>query len=131
LISTTSLTFETSSTNTQVKIEQIGSNIREWKLSVIVGRKAMMKSTGDMPSTLQTRLDLNFANDYFRNKVQKRALEYARSTMDHTYRMIDQNYVEFMKHFSWQQKQHSDLLSDLGRDIERLRACQLHPALQT
>jgi hypothetical protein len=51
-----------------LKHKHVGSNIRKWKLSVIVGRKAMMKSTGDMPSTLQTRLDLNFANDYSRNK---------------------------------------------------------------
>lgn len=64
-------------------------------------------------------------------KVQERALENARSNMDQTYRTIDQNYVEFMKRFSWQQKQHQDLLTNLGRDTERLRACKLHPALRT
>lgn len=64
-------------------------------------------------------------------KVQERALETARRNMDHTYRMIDQNYVDFMKRFSWQQKQHQDLLANLARDTERLRACKLHPALRT
>lgn len=64
-------------------------------------------------------------------KVQERALETARSTMEHTYRNIDQVYVEFMKRFSWQQKQHQDLLANLGRDIERLRACKLHPVIRT
>eukprot|EP00249_Psilotum_nudum_P024904 c29319_g1_i2 orf=674-3847(+) len=64
-------------------------------------------------------------------QVQNMALEAARGTMERHYRMIDQMYAEFMKHFSRQHKQHSDLLANFERDLERLRACKLHPALQS
>ncbi|ERN19812.1 hypothetical protein AMTRI_Chr05g61180 [Amborella trichopoda] len=64
-------------------------------------------------------------------KVQERAFETARGNMDHYYRMINQTYVEFMKHFSRQHRHHSDLLLNFDKDIEKLRSIKLHPALQT
>ncbi|KAF9614316.1 hypothetical protein IFM89_018069 [Coptis chinensis] len=64
-------------------------------------------------------------------KVQERALETARGSMDHYYRMIQQMYMDFMKCYSQQHGYHSDLLTNFGRDIEKLRSCKLHPALQT
>ncbi|RZC69749.1 hypothetical protein C5167_032887 [Papaver somniferum] len=63
--------------------------------------------------------------------VQERALETARGSMDHYYRMIQQMYTDFMKCFTQQHRYHSDLLLNFGRDIEKLRACKLHPSLQT
>ncbi|KAF5193449.1 Autophagy-related protein [Thalictrum thalictroides] len=64
-------------------------------------------------------------------RVQERALETARGNMDHYYRMIQQMYMDFMKCFSQQHRYHSDLLVNFGRDIEKLRSCKIHPALQT
>ncbi|OVA10093.1 Autophagy-related protein 11 [Macleaya cordata] len=64
-------------------------------------------------------------------KVQERALETARGSMDHYYRMIQQMYTDFMKCYSQQHRYHSDLLINFGRDIEKLRSCKLHPSLQT
>ncbi|KAF6176528.1 hypothetical protein GIB67_007911 [Kingdonia uniflora] len=64
-------------------------------------------------------------------KVQERALETARGSMDHYYRMITQMYTEFTKCYSVQHGFHSDLLANFKRDIEKLRSCKLHPALQT
>lgn len=64
-------------------------------------------------------------------KVQQRAVEVAKGNLDQYYRMINQNYTEFMKRYSQQHRIHSDLLVNLGRDVEKLRSIKLHPALQT
>ncbi|KAI4377272.1 hypothetical protein MLD38_014932 [Melastoma candidum] len=64
-------------------------------------------------------------------KVQERALDVARSNLEHYYRVINQNYLDFMKRFSQQHRIHSDLVENFGRDIDRLRSIKLHPSLQT
>ncbi|KAA0043092.1 autophagy-related protein 11 isoform X1 [Cucumis melo var. makuwa] len=64
-------------------------------------------------------------------KVQERAIEVARGNLDQYYKMITQNYTDFMKRYSQQHRVHSDLLMNLDRDIEKLRSVKLHPALQT
>lgn len=64
-------------------------------------------------------------------RVQERALEIARGNLDHFYRMILQNYVDFVKHYSQQHRAHSNLLVNFGRDVEKLRSCKLLPSLQT
>ncbi|GFY88789.1 hypothetical protein Acr_06g0007290 [Actinidia rufa] len=64
-------------------------------------------------------------------KVQERALEIARGNLDHFYKMIHQNYMDFTKCYSQQYRSHSNLLVNFGRDIEKLRSCKLLPALQT
>ncbi|KAF8407277.1 hypothetical protein HHK36_006404 [Tetracentron sinense] len=64
-------------------------------------------------------------------KVQERAMETAKSSVDRFYRIIYQMYMDFMKCYLQQQRYHSDLLVNFGRDIEKLRSCKLHPALQT
>ncbi|KAG2668139.1 hypothetical protein I3760_15G146300 [Carya illinoinensis] len=64
-------------------------------------------------------------------KVQERALEVAKGNLDQYYKMISQNYVDFMKRYSQQNRIHSDLLVNFGRDIEKLRSIKLPPALQT
>ncbi|KAA8535422.1 hypothetical protein F0562_030437 [Nyssa sinensis] len=64
-------------------------------------------------------------------KVQERALDIARGNLDHFYRMILQNYIDFMKCYSQQHRSHYNLLVNFGRDIEKLRSCKLIPALQT
>ncbi|RYR30384.1 hypothetical protein Ahy_B01g055159 [Arachis hypogaea] len=63
--------------------------------------------------------------------VQERAVEVARGNLEQYYRMINQNYGDFMKRYLQQHRIHSDLLSNFGRDVERLRSVKLHPALQT
>ncbi|KAH7289236.1 hypothetical protein KP509_31G065300 [Ceratopteris richardii] len=62
-------------------------------------------------------------------QVQNMAIDAAKRNMNHHYKMIDQMYLEFMKHFNRQQKQHADILSNLDRDIDRLRKWKLHPSL--
>lgn len=62
-------------------------------------------------------------------QVQNMALETAKGNMDHYYKIIDQMYQDFMKHFNRQHKQHAYILVNLDRDLERLRACRLHPHL--
>ncbi|EFJ12217.1 hypothetical protein SELMODRAFT_182539 [Selaginella moellendorffii] len=64
-------------------------------------------------------------------QVQEMALETARANMEHYYKMIDQLYQEFMKHFTRQHRQHSELLANFDKDLERLRLCKLHPALKS
>ncbi|XP_022158141.1 autophagy-related protein 11 isoform X2 [Momordica charantia] len=64
-------------------------------------------------------------------KVQERALEVARGNLDQYYKMINQNYTDFMKRYLQQYRVHSDLLVNWRRDIEKLRLVKLHPALQT
>uniref|UniRef100_A0A1D1Z8U2 Autophagy-related protein 11 n=1 Tax=Anthurium amnicola TaxID=1678845 RepID=A0A1D1Z8U2_9ARAE len=63
--------------------------------------------------------------------VQERALKTARGSMDQGYRVVHQSFSDFVKLYSQQQRYHSDLLSNFRRDIDRLRSCRLHPALQT
>lgn len=64
-------------------------------------------------------------------KVQERAMEIARRNLDHFFRILNQNYMDFLKCYSQQHRIHSDLLVNFPRDIEKLRSCKLHPALQT
>ncbi|KAF7838115.1 autophagy-related protein 11 [Senna tora] len=63
--------------------------------------------------------------------VQERAVEVARGNLDQYYRVINQNYGDFMKRYMQQNRIHSDLLVNFGRDVEKLRSIKLHPALQT
>lgn len=62
-------------------------------------------------------------------QVQSMAIDAAKRNMDHHYKMIDQMFSDFMKHFNRQQKQHSDILANLDKDLDRLRKCKLHPFL--
>ncbi|KAL9667506.1 hypothetical protein QQ045_001867 [Rhodiola kirilowii] len=64
-------------------------------------------------------------------KVQEKALEVARGNLDQFFRLVNQNYTDFIKYYINQHRFHSDLLTNLGRDINKLRACKLHPSLQT
>ncbi|KAJ9557878.1 hypothetical protein OSB04_012492 [Centaurea solstitialis] len=64
-------------------------------------------------------------------RVQEKALEIARGNLDHFYKMILHNYTDFVKCYSQQQRTHSNLLSNFGRDVERLRSIKLVPVLQT
>jgi autophagy-related protein 11 len=63
--------------------------------------------------------------------VQERALEVATGNLDQYYKMINQNYTDFMKRYSQQRRVHSDLLMNFGRDIEKLRSIKLPPGVQT
>ncbi|PWA74122.1 hypothetical protein CTI12_AA253110 [Artemisia annua] len=64
-------------------------------------------------------------------RVQEKALEIARGNLDHFYKMILQNYTDFVKCYSQQQRTHSNLLVNFGRDLERLKSIKLLPVLQT
>lgn len=64
-------------------------------------------------------------------RVQEKALEIARGNLDHFYKMINQNYMDFVKCYSQQQRTHSNLLVNFGRDLERLKSIKLLPMLQT
>lgn len=64
-------------------------------------------------------------------QVQELALETARGNMEYFYKVIDTQFQEFLRQHDRQQKQHSDLLTNFERDLERLRACKLHPRLRT
>lgn len=64
-------------------------------------------------------------------KVQERAVEVGRGNLEQYYRVINQNYVDFMKRYMQQFRIHSDLLANFGREIEKLRSIKLHPNLQT
>ncbi|KAJ4709542.1 Autophagy-related protein 11 [Melia azedarach] len=64
-------------------------------------------------------------------KVQERAVDVGRGNLEQYYRVINQNYNEFMKRYSQQHRIHSDLLANFGRDMEKLRSIKLHPSLQT
>lgn len=68
---------------------------------------------------------------YNEQKVQEKALEVARANLEQYYRIINQNFSEFMKRYLQQHRVHSDLLANYGRDIDRLRSIKLHPALQS
>lgn len=64
-------------------------------------------------------------------QVQEMALETARGNMDFYYKIIDHAFGDFLRQFGRQHKQHSDLLANFERDLGRLRACKLHPSLQS
>ncbi|KAJ8500054.1 hypothetical protein OPV22_010606 [Ensete ventricosum] len=64
-------------------------------------------------------------------QVQGRALETARGNLEHTYRKLHQRYTEFVKSFSQQHRNHSELLGNFERDLERLRSLKLHPRLKS
>ncbi|AEE85809.1 putative protein [Arabidopsis thaliana] len=64
-------------------------------------------------------------------KVQQRAVEVATRNLEQYYRVIYQNFLEFMKRYKHQHRLHSDLLMNFGRDIEKLRSAKIHPYLQT
>ena len=64
-------------------------------------------------------------------KVQERAVDVATVNLDQYYKVIAQNCRDFVKRFLQQHRMHSDLLANFGKDMEKLRAIQLHPSLQT
>ncbi|XP_009108968.1 autophagy-related protein 11 [Brassica rapa] len=64
-------------------------------------------------------------------KVQQRAVEVATRNLEQYYRVIHQNFLEFMKRYKHQHRLHSDLLMNFERDIERLRSAKVHPCLLT
>lgn len=63
--------------------------------------------------------------------VQVRALEIARGNFDQFYRLVNQNYGDFMKRYMQQHRMHCDLLGNFRRDVEKLKSIKLHPSLQT
>ncbi|KAK4479454.1 hypothetical protein RD792_014968 [Penstemon davidsonii] len=63
-------------------------------------------------------------------KVQERALEIARGNLDHFYRIVLQNYTDFVKYYSQQHRSHTNLLVNFGKDMEKLRSIRLLPSLQ-
>ncbi|KAL6861658.1 hypothetical protein ACP4OV_017358 [Aristida adscensionis] len=63
-------------------------------------------------------------------QVQERALDTARSNLEHTFRKLSQRYSDFVRCFSQQHRGHVDMLTFFERDVQRLRAVRLHPALQ-
>lgn len=64
-------------------------------------------------------------------KVQERAIEIARRNLDYFFRILNQNYMDFLKCYSQQHRAHTDLLANFTRDIDKLRSCKLIPGLQT
>ncbi|KAK6151545.1 hypothetical protein DH2020_014180 [Rehmannia glutinosa] len=64
-------------------------------------------------------------------KVQQKALEIARGNLDHFYKMIQQNYTDFMKCYSQQHRSHTNLLVTFGRVKEKLKSTKIIPSLQT
>ncbi|KAL9242220.1 hypothetical protein vseg_016241 [Gypsophila vaccaria] len=64
-------------------------------------------------------------------KVQERAIEIARRNLDYFFRILNQNFMDFLKCYSRQHRVHTDLLVNFNRDIEKLRSCRLILALQT
>lgn len=64
-------------------------------------------------------------------EVQERAVEVGRANLVQYYKIVNQNYMDFMRRYSQQYRYHSDILVNFGRDMERLKSCKLHPALQT
>ncbi|KAL0316548.1 UNVERIFIED_CONTAM: Autophagy-related protein 11 [Sesamum radiatum] len=64
-------------------------------------------------------------------KVQERALEIAGGNLDHFYKMIHQNYTDFMKCYLQQHRSHANLLLNFGRDKEKLRSIRILPSLQS
>lgn len=64
-------------------------------------------------------------------QVQERAFETARGSMDRYFQVVNQMYTDFMRCYSLQYRYHSDLLVNFGKDIDKLRSCELHPSLRT
>ncbi|KAL1563512.1 autophagy-related protein 11-like [Salvia divinorum] len=64
-------------------------------------------------------------------KVQEKALEIARGNLDHFYKMINQNYMDFMKCYLQQHRVHTNILATFVRDKEKLRSIRVLPVLQT
>jgi autophagy-related protein 11 len=64
-------------------------------------------------------------------QVQEMALETACGNINFYYKIIDHAFSDFLKHFGRQHKQHSDLLVNFERYLEHLKACKLHPSLQS
>nr|CAD1840200.1 unnamed protein product [Ananas comosus var. bracteatus] len=64
-------------------------------------------------------------------QVQERALDTARSNLDHTFRKMQQRYIDFVRCFSQQYHRHSEILANFERDVEKLRLIKLHPSLQS
>lgn len=62
-------------------------------------------------------------------QVQSLALDAARNNMNHFYKIIEQNRADFEKRFNVQNKQHAGALKNFDQNLERLRACKLHPSL--
>ncbi|WVZ77632.1 hypothetical protein U9M48_025478 [Paspalum notatum var. saurae] len=63
-------------------------------------------------------------------QVQERALDTARSNLEHTFRKLSQRCSEFVRCFSLQHRAHNEMLVNFERDVQRLRAVKLHPALK-
>ncbi|KAL6629069.1 hypothetical protein ACP70R_028834 [Stipagrostis hirtigluma subsp. patula] len=63
-------------------------------------------------------------------QVQERALDTARSNLEHTFRKLSQRYSDFVRCFSQQHRGHVEMLNNFEGDVQRLRAVRLHPALQ-
>ncbi|KAK3152303.1 hypothetical protein QOZ80_2BG0157040 [Eleusine coracana subsp. coracana] len=63
-------------------------------------------------------------------QVQERALDTARSNLEHTFRKLSQRYSDFVRCFSQQHRGHIEMLNNFERDVQRLRTIRLHPALQ-
>ncbi|CAD6247851.1 unnamed protein product [Miscanthus lutarioriparius] len=64
-------------------------------------------------------------------QVQERALDTARSNLEHTFRKLSQRYSEFLRCFTQQHRSHVEMLANFERDVQKLRAIRLHPALQS
>ncbi|KAJ0984258.1 hypothetical protein J5N97_002614 [Dioscorea zingiberensis] len=64
-------------------------------------------------------------------QVQERALETVRGNLVQTFRRLEVRYTEFFRYYSQQNRCHSEILANLGKDIERLQTLKLHPAIQT
>jgi autophagy-related protein 11 len=63
-------------------------------------------------------------------QVQERALDTAWSNLEHTFRKLSQRYSDFIRCFSQQHRMHVEMLNNFERDVQKLRAIRLHPALQ-
>lgn len=63
-------------------------------------------------------------------KVQESAIEVARANLEQYYKVVNQNFADFMKRYTHQNRAHSDLLVNFERDLERLRSIKLHKNLQ-
>ncbi|KAL5840077.1 hypothetical protein ACOSQ3_012742 [Xanthoceras sorbifolium] len=79
----------------------------------------------------RTQVKIENSNRLLREqKVQERAVEVGRGNLEQYYRVINQNYTEFMKRYLQQYRIHSDLLVNFERDLDKLRSIKLHPSLQ-
>eukprot|EP00897_Mesotaenium_endlicherianum_P009176 jgi/Mesen1/8287/ME000045S07747 len=65
------------------------------------------------------------------NRVQELAMETACGNMGLYYRHICSAHEDFIQQFARQHATHQDLLNSFEQDMDRLRACELHPALRS